>query len=134
MTQWYFLLLAVVVAGWLVQLYLTYKQSVAFMADVRSLRKSGTVSIGIDGKRYRGGRAYVAIAVKDGIVQDALTLSGWTTFARGRPLPDLVGWKVSQVRGDREIPGLTTQQRGAARQAVTLLKEEGSRTPTNTPT
>ena len=134
MTQWYFLLLAVVVAGWLVQLYLTYKQSVAFMADVRSLRKSGTVSIGIDGKRYRGGRAYVAIAVKDGIVQDALTLSGWTTFARGRPLPDLVGWKVSQVKGDREIPGLTTQQRGAARQAVTLLKEEGSRTPTNTPT
>jgi glucitol operon activator protein len=131
-TQWYILLIAAVVGGWMVQLYFTYRQSVAFMADVRRLRQSGTVSIGIGGKRYRGGRAYVAIAVKDGIVQDALTLSGWTTFARARPLPDLIDWKVSQVKGDREIPGLSTQQRLAARQAAELLKREGSPTPTTT--
>lgn len=132
MTQWYILLIAAVVGGWMIQLYATYRQSVAFMADVRKLRQSGTVSIGIGGKRYRGGRAYVAIAVRDGIVQDALTLSGWTTFARARPLPGLIDWKVSQVKGDREIPGLSTQQRLAARQAAELLKREGSPTPTTT--
>jgi glucitol operon activator protein len=131
-SPFYIYLLLAVVGGWMVQLYFTYRQSVAFMADVRKLRQAGTVSIGIGGKRYRGGRAYVAIAVKDGVVQDALTLSGWTTFARARHLPDLIDWKVSQVKGDREIPGLSTQQRVAARQAADLLKREGSPTPTTT--
>ena len=125
-----FLLLAAVVAGWLVQLYLTYQQAMAFNAKVATLRKSGRVSVGVDGRRYRGGRAFVAIAVDDqGIVRDALTLSGWTTFARGRPLPALVGPRVNHLKGDRDLPSLTKQQRGAARQAATLLKQEGSRTP-----
>lgn len=128
------ILLAAVVCGWLVQLYFTYRQSQAFMADVRALRRSGRVSIGLAGKRYLGGRAYVAIAVDErGIITDAITLSGWTTFARGRPLPPLFDRRVNQVKGDREIPGLSTQQRQAARQAAELLKQEGSRTPATTP-
>jgi DNA-binding transcriptional regulator of glucitol operon len=131
-SPFYIYLLVAVVGGWMLQLYFTYRQSMTFMAQVRKLRQAGTVSIGIGGKRYRGGRAYVAIAVKDGVVQDALTLSGWTTFARPRHLPDLIDWKVSQVKGDREIPGLSTQQRVAARQAADLLKREGSPTPTTT--
>jgi glucitol operon activator protein len=121
-----FVLLAAVVAGWLVQMYLTYQQSMAFNDQVRRLRRSGTVSVGVAGKRYRGGRAYVALAVDDhAIVRDALTLSGWTTFARGKALPGLVGAKVNQVQGDRDYPGLTSQQREAARQAVALLEQGG---------
>ena len=124
------LLLAAVVAGWLVQLYLTYQQSMAFNEQVGKLRKSGLVSVGVAGQRYRGGRAFVAIAVDEqGVVRDSLTLSGWTTFARGRPLPGLVGQKINWLKGEREIPSLTKQQREAARQAATLLKQEGRATP-----
>ena len=57
-----------------------------------------------------------------GKVADAISLSGWTTFARGRPVPALRGAKVNQLKGDREIPGLTPQQRDAAREAATHLK------------
>ena len=124
------LLLAAVVAGWLVQLYLTYQQSMAFNEQVGKLRKSGRVSVGVAGQRYRGGRAFVAIAVDEqGVVRDSLTLSGWTTLARGRPLPGLVGQKINWLKGEREIPSLTKQQREAARQAATLLKQEGRATP-----
>ena len=92
--------------------------------------RRGTVSVGVAGNRYRGGRSFVAIAVDDhGIVRDALTLRGWTTFARARPLPGLLGLKANQVKGTREVPDISRQQREAARQAVELLhRQEGRRT------
>lgn len=117
------ILLAAVVAGWMVQLWFAYRQSMAFNQQVTSLRSYGTVSVGVAGRRYRGGRAFVAIAVDDsGIVRNAITLSGWTTFARGRAIPALLDAKVRHVRGDRQFPGLTRQQREAARQAAELLQ------------
>ena len=86
------------------------------------MRPSGTVSVGAAGKRYRGGRAFVAIAGDErGVVRDAITLSGWTTFARARRLPALVGQRATRLKGDRDVPGVSPQQRDAARQAATLL-------------
>lgn len=118
------LILAAVVAGWVVQLYLSYQQSMAFNDQVRRLRTSGTVSVGSGGRRYRGGRAFVAIAVDEhGIVRDAISLSGFTTFARARPVPALFDLKVNAIRGDRTIPQLSRQQREAARQAALLFKQ-----------
>lgn len=123
-----FVLLAAVVAGWIPQLYLTYRQSMAFNDDVRRLRTSGTVSVGVAGKRYRGGRAFVAIAVDDhGIVRDAITLSGFTTFARAKPLPALFDVKLSVLCGERDVPHTSRQQRQAARQAAELLREARTR-------
>jgi DNA-binding transcriptional regulator of glucitol operon len=117
-------ILAAVVAGWAVQLYLSYQQSMAFNRQVLRLRSSGTVSVGAGGKRYRGGRAFVAIAVDDhGIVRDALCLSGFTTFARPRPVPALFDRKLNAVRGERDLPQLSRQQREAARQAALLFTQ-----------
>lgn len=119
----YLVIIIAMMAGWMVQLYFSYRQQMAFNDQVRTLRRSGRVSVGVAGKRYRGGRAFVAIAVDDaGVIRDALSLSGWTTLARGKPLPALFDRKVAHVTGDREIPGLTPQQRDAARQAISLLK------------
>ena len=118
-----FLLLAAVVAGSLVQAYFTYRQSMAFNKQVVALRRRGSVSVGVAGKRYRGGRAYVAIAIDEhGIVRDALTLTGWTTFSRGRPLAGLVGTKTSRILTRASLPGLTKQQHEAAKQAVELAR------------
>ena len=117
------LIIAAIVAGWMVQMYLTYQQSMAFNRQVLALRRQGTVSVGAAGKRYRGGRAYVAIAMDDdGVVRDAITLTGWTTFSRGRPLTGLIGLRTSRVVAARPIDGLSTQQHEAARQAVDLAK------------
>jgi DNA-binding transcriptional regulator of glucitol operon len=118
-----FIIIAAVVAGWLVQIYFTYRQSMAFNDDVRRLRTSGTVSVGAGGNRYKGRRSFVAIAVDDrGIVRDALTLSGFTTFARSRALPGLLGVKVSVLRGDRDVSNISSSQREAARQAADLYR------------
>jgi glucitol operon activator protein len=117
------LLLVALVAGWMVQMYVTYQQSTAFNRQVRALRGSGTVSVGVGGTRYRGGRAFVALAVDDqGVVRDALVLSGWTTLSRGRRLEPLVGVRARRIRAGTVLPGLTRQQQEAAVQAVDLAK------------
>jgi DNA-binding transcriptional regulator of glucitol operon len=124
-----FVIIAALVAGWLVQIFFTYRQSMAFNDDVRRLRRSGTVSVGVGGNRYKGRRSFVAIAVdEDGVVRDAITLSGLTTFARARPLPGLFDVKVSVLRGDRDIPQVSSSQRVAARQAAELY---GAARPTD---
>ncbi|WP_210650097.1 transcriptional regulator GutM [Nocardioides sp. SYSU D00065] len=115
------IIIAAVVAGWLVQIFLTYRQSMAFNDDVRALRTSGTVSVGVGGNRYKGRRSFVAIAVDaDGVVRDAITLGGLTTFARARPVPGLLDLKVSTLRGDRALADVSPSQRLAARQAADL--------------
>jgi len=117
------LLIVAVVAGWMVQMYLTYQQSMAFNRQVLALRRQGTVSVGVAGRRYRGGRAFVAVAIDDhGIVRDAITLKGWTTFSRGRPLPGLIGLRTSRIVAAQALDGLSTQQHEAARHAVDLAK------------
>lgn len=118
-----FLIIAAIVGGWMVQMYLTYQQSMAFNRQVLALRRQGTVSVGAAGKRYRGGRAYVAIAIDDrAIIRDAVTLKGWTTFSRGRPLTGLIGLRTSRIVAAGPLDGLSTQQHEAARQAVDLAK------------
>ncbi|MDP9392325.1 MAG: transcriptional regulator GutM, partial [Actinomycetota bacterium] len=85
------LLLGAVVAGWMVQLWLTLRQSQAYLRAVAQLRRSGVVATGKAGRRYRGGTAFVSLATDGKRVTDALSLSGFTTFARPKPLPALVG-------------------------------------------
>jgi glucitol operon activator protein len=118
-----FLLIVAVVAGSLVQTYFTYRQSMAFNKQVMTLRNQGTVSVGVAGKRYRGGRAYVAMAIDEhGIVRDALTLTGWTTFSRGKRLDGLVGLRTNRIVDTLPLPGLKKQQQEAARQAVDFAR------------
>lgn len=118
-----FLLIVAVVAGSLVQTYFTYRQSMAFNKQVMTLRNQGTVSVGVAGKRYRGGRAYVAMAIDEhGIVRDALTLTGWTTFSRGKRLDGLVGLRTNRIVAPKPLPGLKKQQQEAARQAVDFAR------------
>jgi glucitol operon activator protein len=104
-------------------MYLTYQQSMAFNRQVLALRRRGTVSVGVAGKRYRGGRAFVAIAVDDhGIVRDALSLTGLTTMSRGKPLAGLFDVKTRRILSDKPIPGVSRTQHDAAKQAVDLAR------------
>jgi DNA-binding transcriptional regulator of glucitol operon len=111
-----------VAAGWLVQLLLTYQQSVAFSRALKQLRPFGRVAVGRGGRRYRGGRAFVAIAVDErDVVAKAQVLRGWTTFARPRGFEALEGHHVSVVAGTQRIPGVLDKERAAVREAAGFL-------------
>lgn len=112
------ILLVAIVAGGILQWVFAYRQSTSFTRAAADLRRHGTVAVGAAGKRYRGGRAYVAIAFDPtGRVTSAITLSGWTNLARPRRLQPLIGLRVNVLRGDRPVEGLTPPERAAAREA-----------------
>jgi glucitol operon activator protein len=98
-------LLLVIAAMWASQLALAYLQAKKFQADLRSLRKSGTVAVGMGGKRYRGGRAFVALAADEsGVIVDGLVLRGLTVFAKSRPLHAYKGFSLDEViSGTRDV-------------------------------
>lgn len=87
--------------AWAVQLFLAWRQAQRFQKELASLRKSiegGTVAIGVGGRRYRGGRAYVALLSNaDGVIEDGLLLSGFTVMAKGKPFTDYKGFHIKDV-------------------------------------
>ena len=92
------------------------------------------MSVGAGGKRYRGGRAFVAIAVDDdGVVRDASVPQRLHHLRpRAKAVPELLGLRLNVLRGEREIGGLSRAQREAARQAAELFEAghgEGHGTP-----
>jgi DNA-binding transcriptional regulator of glucitol operon len=92
---------------WIFQLWFAYRQSKNFQEDLRSLRKLGTMAVGMGGRRYRGGRAFVALtADENGIVKDGRVLRGFTVFARSKQLSAYTGFPIGQIAsGDRVAEG-----------------------------
>lgn len=116
------LLLAAVVAGWLLQMLLSYRQGRAFQSETALLKPYGQITVGSGGSRYRGGRAFVALAVDaSGHVRAASVLRGWTTFARSRPLDAAVGKSLKRLAAQSPISELDAPVRDACRQAAELL-------------
>ena len=119
---WIFLLIA---AMWVFQLYLAVKQSQRFSDQIRDIRTPGTTtSVGVGGYRYKGGRAFVAIAQKDGIVTGARVLSGLSVFANSQPWDRPIGMHIRDLA---EGKGLDEEKKkvveGAKMAAKTLLNE-----------
>lgn len=109
-------LLLVIAAMWLAQLSLAYLQAKRFQGDLRSLRKLGTVAVGMGGRRYRGGRAFVALSADEsGVVVDGLVLRGLTVFAKSRPLTSYKGFSLDEIiSGTREAISEPKKVREAA--------------------
>jgi DNA-binding transcriptional regulator of glucitol operon len=125
---WFFLALALAMA---LQLYYTAQQTKRFMAEVRRLRGSGRVSIGLGGRKWLGRKVYVALAADaDGLVVDAILLRGLTHLAKPRPAPRLVGRTTTELASDTAVEGVGTLERQAARQAAETLNASGGWQPT----
>lgn len=117
------LILVLIGVMWFAQLILTYKQAMKFNDSLKALRAQGESAVGMGGKRYRGGRAFVAIARQGDTVVDARVMTGWTVFAGPKPFPALKGLSLTELAGDGDIPQLNRKVRGAAQMAAsTLLK------------
>ena len=128
-----FLIFFALAALWLVQLWLTWNQAKRFMDDVRRLRQKGTVAIGVGGRRYRGGRAYVALATKGApTVVDALVLSGLTVRARSKELPDLIGADLQELAAGGAPAHLRQKIRDAAAQAAGTLLADAAKSAEST--
>jgi DNA-binding transcriptional regulator of glucitol operon len=112
--------LLALVAGWLLQLGMAWRQARRYYAAVAALRRRrGRVAVGLGKRRFR--RAYVALAVQGVTVTEALVLVGTTVFATGRPEPLLVGKRVGELAHGRGMPELPEQVRAAATQAAGYL-------------
>lgn len=122
-------LLLVIAAMWASQLALAYMQAKRFQADLSGLRKQGTVAVGMGGRRYRGGRAFVALTVDENeIVQDGLVLKGFTVFAKSRQLTNYIGFSLDDIlSGNREGVDDPNKVREAAIMSAQHIKDYLSR-------
>ncbi|HUW88335.1 MAG TPA: transcriptional regulator GutM [Candidatus Paceibacterota bacterium] len=122
-------ILLVIAAMWAAQVALAFMQAKRFQADLSALRKLGTVAVGMGGRRYRGGRAFVALTV-DGneIVQDGLVLKGFTVFANSRKLNNYIGFSLDDIlSGKREGVDDPNKVREAAVMSAQHIKDYLSR-------
>lgn len=106
--------------AWAVQLFFAWRQAQRFQKDLAKLREKGTVAIGLGGRRYRGGRAYVAlVADQEGVIQDGLLLTGMTVIAKGKPFTDYKGFHIKDIiSGDRVAANRKPKVVDAARMAA----------------
>jgi glucitol operon activator protein len=117
------LIVGLIFVMWIIQLFMTYRQSMRFNDVLKPLRAQGRVAVGLGGKYYKGGRAFVAIAEKGGVVVDARVMTGATVFAKPQDLPALKGLSLTQLADDGDIAGMKAKVRSAAQMAAnTLLK------------
>jgi DNA-binding transcriptional regulator of glucitol operon len=118
-------LLLVIAAMWAVQLALAFMQAKRFQADLKSLCMQGTSAVGMGGRRYRGGRAFVALTSNEmGIIQDALVLKGFTVFANSKKLSSYIGFSlIDIISGSREGVDEPKKVREAAIMSAQLIKD-----------
>jgi DNA-binding transcriptional regulator of glucitol operon len=123
---WIFLLIAVM---WVFQLYLAVKQSQRFTDQLKEIRTAGTTtSVGMGGYRYRGGRAFVALAHKDGIVTGARKMTGLSVFQGAKPFPEVEGRHIRDLAKGEGMEGLRFKLVEATKMSATTLLNQKSQT------
>ena len=85
---------------WIIQFGLAYKQMKSFYKRMVTLRKNGLTAVGLSGGRFKG-RAYAVLTVdKNNRIVHAEQFSGWTVFAKLRPVPQLEGMSLQELLDD----------------------------------
>ncbi len=76
-----------------------------FYRRMTELRKGGLTAVGLNGDRYKG-RAYAVLTIDENErVVHAEQFSGWTVFARLRPVPGMAGLNLADVlANDTRLP------------------------------
>ncbi len=90
---------------WVVQSLLTVWQSNRFMKRFRELRQDGAAAIGSSGTKYKG-RVYTVLVVdSEKKIVHAELLSGWTVFAKTKPVDELIGVSLDELMDEEnELP------------------------------
>jgi hypothetical protein len=80
------------------------------------------------GYRYRGGRAFVALAQKDGVVTGAKILTGLPVFANAKPLNELVGHKLTDLAEGKGLENSKKKVVEATQMAAKTLLDQNAQT------
>jgi DNA-binding transcriptional regulator of glucitol operon len=116
--------ITIIVAAWILQILLSYRQAMAFGRRVAQMRRSGTVSVGLGRGRLRA-RTYAVVAVgRDDRVVAAEVLKGWSTLSKPRPIPSLLGIPFERLCDTPAVAGLDAPLRAALCQIVETLRED----------
>lgn len=117
------ILIGAIVALWIVQMVLGYRQAIGLSRRVAELRRRGTVAVGMGRGRFRS-RTYAIVAVDraDRIVE-AESLRGWTAMATPKPIPELRGMSLGAPEHDRVLSRQDPALRAALRQALSAIQE-----------
>ncbi len=82
---------------WIIQFGLAYKQMKSFYKRLVVLRKNGLTAVGLSGGRLKG-RAYAVLTVDENYrIVHAEQFSGWTVFAKLKPVPQLMGMSLQEL-------------------------------------
>jgi DNA-binding transcriptional regulator of glucitol operon len=82
---------------WIIQFGLAYKQMKSFYKRLVVLRKNGLTAVGVSGGRFKG-RAYAVLTVdENNRIVHAEQFSGWTVFAKLKPVPQLMGMPLQEL-------------------------------------
>ena len=112
-------------AAWFLQLFLSTHQLRRFYTRFGELRKAGRCAIGMEGSIYRRRVYAVLVADDEDKVTHAEQLSGWTVFAKLRPVELLVGHSLVEIT-DGQIEGVPPKIRRAfQRAAADILAADG---------
>jgi DNA-binding transcriptional regulator of glucitol operon len=116
--------IAIVIAAWILQIVLSYRQAIAFGRRVADMRRLGTVTVGLGRGRFRG-RTYAVVAVgRDDRVIAAEVLKGWSTLSKPRPIPDLTGLPFERLCETPAVAKLDAALRAALCQVVETLRKD----------
>jgi DNA-binding transcriptional regulator of glucitol operon len=122
-------ILLVIAVMWVFQLYLAVKQSRRFSDALKEIRTPGTTTtVGMGGYRYRGGRAFVALAQKDGVVTGARVLTGLTVFANAKPFNEPVGRQLTDLVEGKGLEGMKKKFVEATKMAAKTLLDQNAQT------
>lgn len=114
-------------ALWGAQLYGTARQGQHFMREVSRLRSLGETAIGASSLQRTRRRVYVALAADEtDRVTGAIELSGFTIFARAKPVEELVGEPLAELAHDDVDERRAKAARMAARALLDLEVEAGT--------
>ncbi len=113
-----------IIAAWISQLVLSYRQAIAFSHRVADMRRKGTVAVGLGRGRLRS-RVYAIISVsRDDRVVAAEALRGLTTLSASKPLPGLPGLPFERLCDTPAVADFDKPLREALCQAVSTIRED----------
>ena len=91
-------IVVILALAWMAQLLGSVQQMRQFNKSKQAMRRLGEyTSVGIAGNMYKR-KVYTTLVVdSEGFVQGAERLSGFTIFARPKPVPALVGLHIDEI-------------------------------------
>jgi len=116
-------LIIFLVIMWVAQFGMSYLQMQRFYGRMKEIRKKGLTAVGLAGGQYRG-RNYAVLTVDDSDrIVHAEQFSGWTVFAKLKPVPQMIGLSVDGILQNESSLPVSDKMKSAFVSAAQYLQE-----------